>query len=35
MISDNVSTFESAAEELRKLFNSRELMKALDARGIR
>ena len=32
MLSDNASTFES---ELRKLFNSRELMKALSTRGVR
>ncbi|XP_065902524.1 uncharacterized protein [Dysidea avara] len=35
MISDNASTFESAAEELRKLFISRELVEALSARGVR
>ena len=35
MISDNASTFESAAEELRKLFNSRELMETLSMRGVR
>ena len=35
MISDNASTFESAAEKLRKLFNSRELMDTLSMRGVR
>ena len=35
MISDNASMFESAAEELRKLFISRELVEALIARGVR
>ena len=35
LISDNASTFESAAEELRKLFISRELVEALSARGVR
>jgi len=35
MISDNASIFESAAEELRKLFNSRDLMEALSTRGVR
>jgi len=33
MIPDNASTFESASEELRKLFNLRELMEALSTRG--
>jgi len=35
MISDNASMFESAAEEVRKLFNSRELIEALSTRGVR
>ena len=35
MLSDNASTFESAAEELRKLFNSKELMETLSTRGVR
>ena len=35
MISDNASTFESAAEEISKLFNSQELLEALSTRGVR
>ena len=35
MLSDNSSTFESAAEELRKLFNLKELMETLSTRGVR
>jgi len=35
MISDKASTFESAAEELKKLFNSRELMDTLSTKGVR
>lgn len=35
LLSDNASTFESAAEELRKLMNSKELAETLNTRGVK